>query len=102
LLDGVAGEGGGDLEGFVFVDRRDDFVAVGEAHVVVVHGDGAAAASVAGVGVHALVRDGGLAFEVVVGGWHGWLPRGMSPGSWLMKLGLEVGSHEVVNVETHD
>jgi len=88
LLDGVAGECGGDLEGLVFVDRRDDFVAVGEAHVVVVHGDGAAAASVAGVGVHALVGDGGLAFEVVVGGWHeGSSPRVCLPrfvdGAWV-------------------
>ena len=77
MLDGVAGECGGDLEGLVFVDGRDDFVAVGEAHVVVVHGDGAAAASVAGVGVHALVRNGGLAFEVVVSGWHGVAPPGV-------------------------
>jgi hypothetical protein len=77
LLDGVAGEGGGDLEGLVLVDGRDDFVSVGKAHVVVVHGDGAAAAAVAGVGVHALVGDGGLALEVVVGRWHGLAPPGV-------------------------
>ena len=70
-LDGVAGEGGGDLEGLVFVDGWDDFVAVGEAHVVVVHGAGAAAATVVVV-VHALVRDGGLAAEVVVGVREAW------------------------------
>ena len=54
VLDVGAGEGGGDLEGLVFVDRRDGVLAVGEAHVVVVHGAGAAAASVVEV-VHALV-----------------------------------------------
>jgi hypothetical protein len=79
LLDGVAGECGGDLEGLVFVDGRDDFVSVGEAHVIVVLGDGAAAASVAGVGVHALVRDGGLALEIVVGRWHEVAPPGVCP-----------------------
>jgi hypothetical protein len=80
LLDGGAVGEVRDLEGLVFVDGRDDVVAVGEAHVVVVHGLGAAAAAVVVV-VHALVGAGGLAAEVVVGGWHGVvLPRGMSPG----------------------
>ena len=97
LLDGVAGECDGDLEGLVFVDRRDHFVSVGEAHVVVVHGDGAAAAAVRLV-VHALVGDGGLALEVVVAGWHGLAPPGVLSRVWLMVLGLAVGSHEVVNV----
>jgi len=76
-LDGVAGEGGGDLEGLVLVDGWDGVDAVGEAHVVVVHGLGAAAPSVLIVVVHALVRDGGLAAEVgVVGGHAGGSPPG--------------------------
>jgi len=54
VLDVGAGEVGWDLEGFVLVDGRDGVLAVGEAHVVVVHGAGAAAASVVVV-VHALV-----------------------------------------------
>jgi hypothetical protein len=81
LLDGVAGEGGGDLEGLVFDDRRDDFVAMGVAHVVVVHGGGAAAAAVLEVVVLALVRHGWLADEVGVGVVHGVVsPRGYTPG----------------------
>ena len=76
LLDGFAGEVGGDLEGLVLVDRRDGVDAVGVAHVVVVHGAGAAAASVLVVVVHALVRDGGLAAEVGVVGGHAGLPPG--------------------------
>jgi hypothetical protein len=80
LLDGGAVGEVRDLEGLVFVDGRDDVVAVGEAHVVVVHGLGAAAAAVVVV-VHALVGAGGLAAEVVVGGWHGVvLPRGYVSG----------------------
>ena len=76
-LDGVAGEGGGDVEGLVLVDGRDGVDAVGEAHVVVVHGLGAAAASVLVVVVHALVGDGGLAAEVgVIGGHAVGSPRG--------------------------
>jgi hypothetical protein len=79
LLDGGAREDVGDVEGLVFVDRRDGFVAVGETHVVVVHGHGAAAAAIR-LGVHALVGDGGLAAEVVVGGRHGLAPpRGCLP-----------------------
>ena len=87
LLDDGAGEVGGNFEGLVLVDRRDDFVTVGEAHVVVVHGDGAAAATVRLV-VHALVGDGGLALEVVVAGWHGLAPPGgvvpgLVDGAWV-------------------
>ncbi len=70
-LDGGAVVEVGDVEGLVFDDGRDGAVAVAEAHVVVVHGVGAAAAAVV-VGVHALVRDGGFAHEVGVGfGCHG-------------------------------
>ena len=79
VLDGGPGEVGGDLEGLVFVDRRDGVLAVGEAHVVVVHGAGAAAASVVVV-VHALVGAGGLAFEVGEVGGHGGPPPGYQPG----------------------
>jgi len=79
VLDGGAGEVGRDLEGLVFVDRRDGVLAVGEAHVVVVHGAGAAAASVVVV-VHALVGAGGLAFEVGEVGGHGGPPPGCRPG----------------------
>ena len=52
---------------------------MGEAHVVVVHGAGAAAASVVVV-VHALVGAGGLAFEVGEVGGHGGPPPGCRPG----------------------
>ena len=97
LLDGVAGECGGDVEGLVFVDGRDGVDAVGEAHVIVVHGLGAAAASVLVVVVHALVGDGGLAAEVGVVGGHGGAPPGVSPGVSLMLLGLAEGSHLLIN-----
>ena len=79
VLDVGAGEVGWDLEGLVFVDRRDGVLAVGEAHVVVVHGAGAAAAAVVEV-VHALVGCGRLAFEVGEVGGHGGPPPGYQPG----------------------
>jgi hypothetical protein len=75
LLDGGAIVEVRDVEGFVFVHRRDDLVAVGEARVVVVHGAGSAAASVLVIFVHALVWDGWLSPEVVVSVGHGG-PRG--------------------------
>ena len=75
-LDGVAGEVGGDVEGLVLVDGWDGVDSVGKAHVVVVHGLGAAAASVLVVVVHALVGDGGLAAEVGVVGGHAGAPPG--------------------------
>jgi hypothetical protein len=81
LLDGGATVEVLDLEGFVLDDGRDDGVAVGEAHEVVVHGAGAAAASVLVVVVHALVRDGWFAAEVVVAVvQHGVAPRGVYCG----------------------
>jgi hypothetical protein len=67
LLDDGAGGEVWNVEGLVFDDGRDDGVAMGEAHEIVVHGAGAAAASVFVVVVHALVRDGWFAAEVVVG-----------------------------------
>ena len=79
VLDGGAGEIGRDLEGLVFIDGRDGFLAVSEAHVVVVHGAGAAAAAVV-VGVHALVGRGGLAFEVGEVRGHRGPPPGCLPG----------------------
>jgi hypothetical protein len=89
-IDAIAGEPGGhvgerllddnrarkvdDLEGLILDDGRDGVVAVGETHVVVVHGAGTAAAASFG-GVHALVRNGRLAGEVgVIGHWG--TPRG--------------------------
>jgi hypothetical protein len=79
LLDGGAIVEVGDVEGFVFDDGRDDGVAVGEAHEVVVHGASAAAAAVFVAVVHALVRDGWFAAEVVVAVvQHGGGPPGVS------------------------
>jgi hypothetical protein len=82
-LHAVAGEAGGDLEdrvpdvvgsvetldeeGLVLDDRRNGVVAVAKAHVVVVHGEGAAAGAVLVGVVHALVWFGWLALEVFVG-----------------------------------
>jgi hypothetical protein len=97
LLDGGATVEVGDVEGFVFDDGRDDGVSVGEAHEVVVHGSGAAAASVLVVVVHALVRDGWFAAEVVAVVQHGGGPPGLSGVVLLMLLGLGEGSHTLVN-----
>jgi hypothetical protein len=71
VLDGIAVVEVRDGERLVFYDGRDDGVAVGEAHEVVVHGSGAASAAVLVVVVHALVRDGWFSAEVgvVVGHW---------------------------------
>jgi hypothetical protein len=82
----VAGEAGGDiaeglLDGFVGVERVDeehvvldhggDVVgAVGVAHVIVLHGHGAAAGAVVFRLVHALVRAGWFALEILVGVGH--------------------------------
>jgi hypothetical protein len=66
--DGVAGEQGFDEEGLVLDDGGDVFGAVVEAHELVVHGGGAAAVAVFVGLVQALVRLGGLAGEVGVGG----------------------------------
>ncbi|HEX3569771.1 MAG TPA: hypothetical protein VHU44_03020, partial [Acidobacteriaceae bacterium] len=61
LLDGGAAVEVLNLERLVFDDGRDDGVSVGEAHEIVVHGAGSAAAAVFVVIVHALVRDGWFA-----------------------------------------
>ncbi|HEX3572191.1 MAG TPA: hypothetical protein VHU44_15335 [Acidobacteriaceae bacterium] len=77
LLDGGVVVEVGDVERLVFDDGRNDGVAMGEAHEVVVHGAGAAAAAVFVVVVHALVRDGWFAAEVVVAVvQHGVAPPG--------------------------
>jgi hypothetical protein len=86
------------VERLVFDDGRDDGVSVGEAHEVVVHGAGSAAAAVLVVVVHALVRDGWLAAKVVVAVvQHGGAPPGVSTVVSLMLLGLGEGSHTLVN-----
>ena len=64
-----------DIEGFVFDDGWDGFVAVAEAHEFVVHGVGSAAAAFV-VDVHALVSDGRLAEEVIECLSHGVPPLG--------------------------
>jgi hypothetical protein len=97
VLDGGAGEVGRDLEGLVFVDGRDGVLAVGEAHVVVVHGAGAAAAAVGGMVVHALVRDGWFAAEVVVAvDEHGVGTPGVTT-RFVEAAGVKRGSHTLVN-----
>ena len=67
-LDVVAGVEAVDEEGVVLDDGHDDVVAVGVAHVLVLHGGGAAADAGLVGGVHALVRFGRLALEVSVAG----------------------------------
>jgi hypothetical protein len=70
-LDCVVVVEGGDEEGIVLDDGRDVVGAVVVAHVLVVHGGGAAAdAGFLGV-MHALVRFGRFAVEVFVGVGHG-------------------------------
>jgi hypothetical protein len=82
----IAGEAGGDvqkdlLDGFVGVeiideehvvlDHGGDVVgAVGVAHVIVLHGHGAAAGAVVFRLVHALVGAGWFALEILVGVGH--------------------------------
>jgi hypothetical protein len=86
------------VEGLVFDDGRDDGVSVGEAHEIVVHGAGSAAAAVFVVIVHALVRDGWFAAKVVVAVvQHGGGPPGVSTALSLMLLSLGEGSHTLVN-----
>jgi hypothetical protein len=70
-LDVGAGVEGVDQDGLVFDDGEDGVGAVVVAHVLVVHGDGAAADAVLVGVVHALVGFGGLAGEVGVGVGHG-------------------------------
>ena len=86
VLDGRAGEAGGDLEGLVFDDGWDVVGAVGVAHEVVVHGSGAASAAVLVVVVHALVRDGWFSAEVGVVVGHGLC----APPGWVISGFVDV------------
>jgi hypothetical protein len=70
-LDVGAGVEGVEQEGLVFDDGEDGVGAVVVAHVLVVHGDGAATGAVLIGMVHALVGFGGFAGEVGVGVGHG-------------------------------
>jgi hypothetical protein len=70
-LDVGAGVEGVELYGLVFDDGQDGVGAVVVAHVLVVHGDGAAAGAVLVGMVHALVGFGGFSAEVGVGVGHG-------------------------------
>jgi hypothetical protein len=63
-----------DEEWVVLDDGGDVVVAVVIAHVLVVHGGGAASGSVFLGMVHALVRLGRFAVEILVVGWHVRLP----------------------------
>ena len=107
----VAGEAGGyvgegladrgavieclDEEGIVLDHGGDVVGAVVVAHVLVVHGGGPAAGSILLGGVHALVRFGWLAVEVLVGSWHVAPPGGISyvadslvVASWYIPFGI--------------
>jgi hypothetical protein len=88
-----------DEEGLVLDDRRNGVVAVAKAHVVVVHGEGAAAGAVLVGVVHALVWFGWLALEVFVGLVHGGPPPGYGSVMSLKKLWLRMASDEVVNTQ---
>ena len=99
-LDVVAGVEAVDEERIVLDDGHDDVVAVDVAHVLVLHGGGAAADAGLVGGVHALVRLGRLAHEVFVGGWHGVPPPGGGCRTMLLKrLRLPGGSDGRVNRE---
>jgi hypothetical protein len=90
-LDVVAGVEAIDEERIVLDDGHDDVVAVDVAHVLVLHGGGAAADAGLVGGVHALVRLGRLAHEVFIAGWHGVPPRGCRT-MLLKRLRLRGGS----------
>ena len=70
LLDGGMGVDVFDQEHVVLNDGEDLVGTVGVAHVLVVHGHGAAAGAVLFREVHALVRFGWFALEVRVSIWH--------------------------------
>jgi hypothetical protein len=88
-LDVVAGVEGFEQEGLVFDDGEDGVGAVVVAHVLAVHGDGAATSAVLVGVVHALVGFGGFAAEVGVGVGHGVRAFVYTTVS-LMRLGLRV------------
>lgn len=96
LLDGGVGVEVGEQEHVVLDDGRDDVGTVGVAHVVVVHGHGAAAGAVFVRAVVALVRDGGFALVIGVGAGHDFFPLVSvfrCYGRWLAE-----GSHLLVNI----
>jgi hypothetical protein len=78
-LDVVAGVEAVDEEGLIGDDGGDVVVVVGVAHVVVVHGDGAATDAGLVGKVEALMRLGWFALEVLVRVVHVVPPPGVSP-----------------------
>ena len=81
-----------DEEGIVLDDGGDGVGAVLVAHVLVLHGEGVAAGATLLREVHALVRFGWLAREVVVGCCHGTPP--VYTGDLLMRLKLWIGIYQ--------